>query len=49
MTNIILPALSWGILGLLCLYAGSEPKRLYRERWVRDVIGAGPHGGLDHD
>lgn len=37
MMEIILHALPWGILGLLCLYAGT-PSPLYSETSVRDVL-----------
>jgi hypothetical protein len=40
MNDIILHALPWGILGLLCLYAGSTPKPMYRETSVRDILKA---------
>ena len=38
MKEIILHALPWGILGLLCIYAGSEPSGARRETLVRDII-----------
>jgi hypothetical protein len=38
MMEAILHALPWGILGLLCLYAGSTPKPLYRETSVREIL-----------
>lgn len=38
MMEIILHALPWGVLGLLCLFAGSEPAPMYRETSVRDIL-----------
>jgi hypothetical protein len=37
MAEIILHALPWGILGLLCLYAGSEPAPVGKRITARDV------------
>jgi hypothetical protein len=48
MMEIILHALPCGIFGLLCLYAGSTPKPMYRETSVREILKSRARGEKEH-
>lgn len=48
MSEIILHALPWVILGLLCLYAGSDAGCVSNDLLVRDVIKPTADTGAKH-